>query len=393
MVEGLNRQDNAIQGSEWRNKMNENWDLIEEYLGIGMLSPAEIVSTLFPLTPESLEGAQLENYFNKDRIEKDKSIANLTGEVIEAPGANISGYIRIKDMTVLGCNYKYNTAGCFYDANLKYVTFARFLDSDSPGWYTLTPPSNAVYIRVVISTANLDNYMLRPSEHKPDQYYPYRVLVSWLQQDNALTNKKVITFGDSITWQDGQTINGEIIKGYQTYFREAGAIVKNEGVGNMTFAKSNKAGAEELYLYKKIVLENYDLTGIDIVTIACGTNDVAFEVSSGDVGTITSTDFDTSTSFGALRAILEYIRLNYPTVDIYLLTPLQNKTRDMVKHQAMADGIIAISGYYGAPVFDLFRRSGIGKYTFDIYTRDGLHPNNAGYALYGPRLVRMLESE
>lgn len=393
MADKLNRQDNAIQGSEFRNKLNENWATIESYLGIGMPSPAEVVSTLFPLSPETLEGAQLENYFNKERIEKDKSIANFTGELVTAVGANVSAYIRIKDVEVLGCNYNYNTAGCFYDANFRYVTFVRFAASGTSGWYTLTPPENAVYIRVVVNSAHLDQYMLRASAEKPAQYYPYQVSIPWLQGDKALAGKKIITFGDSITWQDGQTIDNVTLQGYQSYMRQAGAIVTNEGVGNMSFAQSSKAGAEELYLYKKVVLDQYDLTGTDIVTIACGTNDIAFGVSSGEVGTITSTEFDTTTSFGALRAILEYIRLNFPTVDIYLMTPLQNKTRDMIKHQEMADGIMIIGGFYGAPVFDLFRRSGIGKYTFDTYTRDGLHPNNAGYALYGPRIVRMLEAE
>ncbi|WP_167630561.1 SGNH/GDSL hydrolase family protein [Listeria valentina] len=373
--------------------MNENWSIIESYLGIGMPSPAEVVSTLFPLSPESLEGAQLENYFNKERIEKDKSIANLTGELVTAVGANVSAFIRIKDLDVLGCNYNYNTAGCFYDANFRYVTFVRFVASGTSGWYTLTPPENAVYIRVVVNSAHLDQYMLRASAEKPAQYYPYQVSIPWLQSDKALSGKKIVTFGDSITWQDGQTIDNVTLQGYQSYMRQAGAIVTNEGVGNMSFAQSSKAGAEELYLYKKIVLDKYDLAGTDIVTIACGTNDVAFDVVAGEIGTITSTEFDTSTSFGALRGILEYIRSHFPTVDIYLMTPLQNKTRDMVKHQEMADGIMTIGGFYGAPVFDLFRRSGIGKYTFDTYTRDGLHPNNAGYALYGPRIVRMLEAE
>lgn len=405
MVKGLNRQDNSIQGSQWRNQMNENWDIIETYLGIGIAAPPEpdkpigrpeitdMFSKLFPLTPENLVGVYLENYFNKEWIEKDKSIGNLTGEVVSIADSNISRFIRIKDLPVLGCNYNYSVAGCFYDASFQYVTFARFSKTAESGWYTLTPPKEAEYIRVVVPTNVLNQYMLRASAKKPSQYFPYQVSLSWLSHTSSLSGKKIVTFGDSITQQDGQTTDGITLNGYQSYMRQAGAIVDNQGVGNMTFAKNSKTGAEELYLYKKIVLDKYDLTGIDIVTIACGTNDIAFGVPPGEVGTITSTEFDITTSFGALRSILEYIRLNFPTVDIYLMTPLQNQTRNMIKHQQMADGIITIGGFYGAPVLDLFRCSGIGKYTFDTYTRDGLHPNNAGYALYGPRIVRMMESE
>ncbi|EUJ59563.1 hypothetical protein [Listeria fleischmannii] len=190
MAEQLNRQDNAIQGSEFRNKLNENWDMIERYIGIGTPSPAEVVSTIFPLAPENLEGAELENYFNKERIEVDKSIANLTGQIVEAVGANASGFIRIKDFRVLGSNYNYNTAGCFYDANFRYITFARFAAGTVAGWYTVTPPENAVYVRVVVNNAHLDTYMLRPSDEKPVQYFPHAVSVSWLKPQSVLFGKK-----------------------------------------------------------------------------------------------------------------------------------------------------------------------------------------------------------
>lgn len=389
----LNRQGNEIQGSDYRNKMNENWDEIEKAIGTdGIMSPAEVVSKNFPISPEDLEGAIVSNYFNPATITQDVSIANLTGELVTAVGANVSHYIRVVGASVLGCNYAFNTAGCFYDANFKYVGYARFVASASANWYTCPVPEKAVYFRAVVTTTTLTKYMLTLSADK-QIYTEHKVSLPWVKKPSSLNGLKLITFGDSITWQDGQTINGVLFHGYQTYLREAGAEVINEGVGNMSFAKSTKVGAEELYLYKKMVMEEYDLTGVDAVTIACGTNDVGFNVPLGEAGGFSDTTWDTTTSLGALRAILEYIRSNFPTVNIYLMTPLQNKTRDMEKHEYISDGIIKLGGIYSAPVLDLFRESGLGKYTFDLYTRDGLHPNNDGYAKYSALIVRFLETE
>ncbi|MBC1420079.1 SGNH/GDSL hydrolase family protein [Listeria fleischmannii] len=392
-MEKLNRQGNGIQGSDWAKRQNENWDRIEKAIGVdGILSPAEVVSKNFPVSPENLEGAIVSNYFNPATITKDTSIANLTGKLVAAVGANVSNYIRVTGASVLGCNYAFNTAGCFYDANFVYVGYARFVASASANWYTCPVPERAVYFRAVVTTTTLNKYMLTLSADK-QIYTEHRVSLPFIKRPSSLNGLKLITFGDSITWQDGQTINGVLFQGYQTYLREAGAEVTNEGVGNMSFAKNTKVGAEELYLYKKIVMDEYDLTGVDAVTIACGTNDVGFNVPLGEAGGFPDSTWDTTTSLGALRGILEYIRSNFPTVDIYLMTPLQNKTRDMVKHEYISDGIIKLGGIYSAPVLDLFRESGLSKYTFDLYTRDGLHPNNDGYAKYSALIVRFLETE
>lgn len=389
----LKRPGNGFQGSQYRDDLIFNWDEIEKAIGTdGIMSPAEVVSKNFPISPEDLEGAIVSNYFNSATITQDVSIANLTGELVTAVGANVSAYIRVTGASVLGCNYAFNTAGCFYDANFKYVGYARFVASAAANWYTCPIPEKAVYFRAVVTTTTLDKYMLTLSADK-QIYTEHKVSLPWIKKPSSLNGLKLITFGDSITWQDGQTINGVLFHGYQTYLREAGAEVINEGVGNMSFAKNTKVGAEELYLYKKIVMEEYDLTGVDAVTIACGTNDVGFNVPLGEAGGFSDTTWDTTTSLGALRAILEYIRSNFPTVDIYLMTPLQNKTRDMEKHEYISDGIIKLGGIYSAPVLDLFRESGLGKYTFDLYTRDGLHPNNDGYAKYSAVIVRFLETE
>lgn len=347
----------------------------------------------FPIHLSNVHGVHLDNFFDKSSAIPNTSIENHSGNLVSANGAFSSTFIRVKDIQLLGCNKKYQTGGAFYDVNFKYVTHlnGELMQTFEPNWFIFSPPKDAVYLRVVVNKMHLNSFMLLTTPNKPNQYYPYKVSIPGVRFPTSLQNKKIITFGDSITWQDRQTINGVKLKGYQSYIREAGAEVINEGVGNMSFAKNKKAGAEELYLYKKIVIERYDLTGVDIVTIACGTNDVGFGVNLGEVGAINSITFDTTTSFGALRAILEYIRSNFPTVNIYLMTPLQNNKLDnMQKCQELADGIITIGGFYGVPVLDLFRYSGLSKFTFDTYTRDGLHPNNAGYALFSPQILKIL---
>ena len=59
------------------------------------------------------------------------------------------------------------------------------------------------------------------------------------------------------------------------------------------------------------------------------------------------------------------------------------------------DIIMEVAGYYGIPVLDLHRVSGIqpeNPVLREAYTPDGLHPNDAGHALLYSRLKGFLET-
>ncbi|MGN1000233.1 MAG: SGNH/GDSL hydrolase family protein [Faecousia sp.] len=59
------------------------------------------------------------------------------------------------------------------------------------------------------------------------------------------------------------------------------------------------------------------------------------------------------------------------------------------------DAITAISGYYGIPVLDLFRVSGIQPSVpvlKERYIPDGLHPNDLGYERIAEKLLGFLRA-
>lgn len=59
------------------------------------------------------------------------------------------------------------------------------------------------------------------------------------------------------------------------------------------------------------------------------------------------------------------------------------------------DAITAISGYYGIPVQDLFRVSGIQPSVLVLkerYIPDGLHPNDLGHERIAEKLLGFLRA-
>ncbi|MDG0933730.1 SGNH/GDSL hydrolase family protein, partial [Bacillus paranthracis] len=139
---------------------------------------------------------------------------------------------------------------------------------------------------------------------------------------NKLLGKLIATFGDSITWLDGKVIaevGPEPLVGYQSYMRKAGAIVDNFGHSGATIARSGISGVG-------CILDDIkaqDVTKYEIITIAGGTNDVGQNVNFGVVGVEEDTTFDETTTFGALRAAIEYIRSKNPKCRIYISTPIR----------------------------------------------------------------------
>ena len=67
----------------------------------------------------------------------------------------------------------------------------------------------------------------------------------------------------------------------------------------------------------------------------------------------------------------------------------------MDKLEGYVDAIRAIAGYYGIPVLDLFRTSGMQPEVEVLRERfmpDGLHPNDAGHCKIANRLKGFLLS-
>lgn len=205
---------------------------------------------------------------------------------------------------------------------------------------------------------------------------------------NKYQDKRLVTLGDSITWQDAKTYsyNGLVARGYQTIIKEKLGFLEvlNMGVSGRPMANGTANGVGTNTTGKTVTYTTYDLT-----TIAAGTNDFKLNVQLGTLGAIGDTTFDTNTFYGAYRDLIEYILTQKPTQKIILFTPLQRdnggytvNTSNTAGHKLIdyVNAIKAVGQMYSLPVVDMYAESGITKLNLATYTWDGLHPNDAGYA-------------
>lgn len=204
------------------------------------------------------------------------------------------------------------------------------------------------------------------------------------QSASQFANKKLLTFGDSITWLND---NGKT--GYQTNLMNNLCLDEylNAGVSGASISTvSNSLGYTPIV---DTVLSFTEFSGYDLITVFGGTNDFKMGASIGELGEIGDTDFDTTTFYGGYRTIIERILTQNPNARLILITPLQrNKdnynswnTTNTAGHtlKDFAEAVKKLGEMYSLPVVDLFTESGFNKFTLSTFTYDGLHPNNVGF--------------
>ncbi|MCT1797429.1 SGNH/GDSL hydrolase family protein [Aerococcus viridans] len=203
--------------------------------------------------------------------------------------------------------------------------------------------------------------------------------------------RKLVTFGDSITWYDGKTFYpatkepGKPVKGYQSYIREQlNMNVDNQGLngGTMNGIKG--------------IVTNYNFNDTDIVTFYLGMNDYrdyAVRPSYGEVKPIGS-NFD-NTLCGALQASIEHILKMKNDCVIGLIATHKGWYRPSANRADMtseiADKVLEISELYKLPYLDLYHNSGIDHITEKSLIADTdvdfrFHLTNKGYE----RVSRMI---
>jgi len=105
----------------------------------------------------------------------------------------------------------------------------------------------------------------------------------------------------------------------------------------------------------------------------------------GDLSTVLGKSYaslDKSLSFTeAFRFNIEYLKVNFPNAKIIVISPLKTTSAWTIESalQKYIDAEIAICNYLSVPFIDANNLSGI--YPNGTFTPDGLHPNDAGYAL------------
>ena len=207
---------------------------------------------------------------------------------------------------------------------------------------------------------------------------------------NPLSNKKILTFGDSIV--SGEANDG---KSYGYYIANKNQMtLSNQGVSGSTLAvvPSNPYGS----IYTKIhTFIDSDSNNYDFILLEGGCNDINYYVSLGNIIDGYDTSLcDTSTISGALEKSISELRNKYAQANIIFVTNHKMSSRNWELQNSYHNRIIEICKKWSIPVADMFNEGQLSSYIESMATTcfpvnvtsptgyDRTHPNALGYKNY-----------
>ena len=211
----------------------------------------------------------------------------------------------------------------------------------------------------------------------------------------VLVGKKMVCFGDSITYYDSHAMPSTVLKewagvvmqGYETYLRNAlGGTVENQGIaGNTTAQIAARSKA-------------FDFTGYEMVTFYTGVNDFNGNIPVGQIAEIGGT-FDLKTMAGNYQSMIEDVVTRFPKMKIGIILPYQVWNRSGVPMPETYINVTKeIAKLYAIPYIDLYNESGINKITRSALFVDNVaagqnqyHVNNYGYNLIGTKITTFVK--
>ena len=219
------------------------------------------------------------------------------------------------------------------------------------------------------------------------------------QHDNneRWIGKKIVFFGDSRTWYDGQNYigstkaewTGKKCHGYQQeVIALLGIIAINNGINAATSVDICNS------------IRSYDFSNVDAVFLEGGVNDFikASQVTIGSIQPIGGT-FNTSTVYGAWQSAIEYIMTNYPDVKIYIDVPAIAWSGNTVFPYDVAKIKGEIAELYNLPCLNLYKNGDLSAVNRDYYFVDNvsttgwrLHFNDYGNALLGAKIAEYIKN-
>ncbi|ARV03968.1 SGNH/GDSL hydrolase family protein [Enterococcus faecalis] len=211
----------------------------------------------------------------------------------------------------------------------------------------------------------------------------------------ALVGKKMVCFGDSITYYDSHAMPSTVLKewagvvmqGYETYLRNAlGGTVENQGIaGNTTAQIAARSKA-------------FDFTGYEMVTFYAGVNDFSLNIPVGQVVEIGGS-FDLQTMAGNYQSMIEDVVTRFPKLKVGIILPYQVwKNSGTQMPETYINVTKEIAKLYAIPYIDLYNESGINKITRSALFVDNVaagqnqyHVNNHGYDLIGTKITTFVK--
>lgn len=205
--------------------------------------------------------------------------------------------------------------------------------------------------------------------------------------NNPYIGKTWLSYGDSFVaqnkWQD-------YISSYlgmkHVNFGHGGYPIARIDNNNFGFALSSD------YLLNQLS-QKINENNVSLICIMCGANDMTYDGTRTGFNTIDIGDiqypYNELSIKGGLSKIIRYIRINHPTVEIFICTqpdtknPANDTTNiDSGYKNALGFGMVEIAKaekevgeYFGTHVIDICSKCGVTHYNRSSYVSDGIHPN------------------
>lgn len=207
--------------------------------------------------------------------------------------------------------------------------------------------------------------------------------------------KKVVTFGDSVTWYDGKPANPRftqhsMIVGYQSHVRKAlGWKVTNKGVSGDTTQQICERSLK------------FDYRDYDLAIFFAGINNLRDDPDQhyGELQPIGG-PFDRGTFCGAYQKMVEDVIQRSPETKLLLIVPYKCWSGEHgLLPPKFRDTILAIGILYGIPVLNLYDNLQFNELNREVFFADDpakqpwfFHLNDLGYQWLADLLIPCLKN-
>lgn len=265
------------------------------------------------------------------------------------------------------------TNAALSNANYGYVGLFAVIPNTCTGFeISMTDPDGWEYI----CPGNYGNFTGVPTEAKvqTDMEYTYPTY------NSRWANKSLLCCGDSTT------ADRYSYKEYPDYLKTALSManMKNNGTDSIKAVGIATNLSEIAYC-----------AGYDLITMMIGVND-AFAINNGteQLGSLAAagSTFDTSTFYGAMQFICEYIMANNPQGTFVLIQPnfTDQVARESTVMTQITPALEAVSQLYRIPFIKT--RPCINAMNHTLYLTDGLHFSDEGEQYFSAFLASALAS-
>ncbi|HEY5524190.1 MAG TPA: SGNH/GDSL hydrolase family protein [Clostridium sp.] len=219
-----------------------------------------------------------------------------------------------------------------------------------------------------------NNQLLKTNAQEANIYNNKQAVKDSIAQKKAdIEQKKSDKYKDKKWYADGDSMTEQNI--YPYYLKDMCGFAKYYNAG--------RSGQGMARMADKFAVE--PLTNYDLITVFAGTNDYG---GSTPLGTIYDSEY-AKTFYGYTKMVIGKIRKSNPKIEIVFFTPLKRgKFENQPIYPAPNEIGVQLENYVQAikdvcnkdsiKVIDLFNESGINENNLLKYTKDGLHPNEAG---------------